>query len=115
MSEYLWKGAASFSADIGRIYVAKVAMILQAVDHSQPIKDTAKRGVSVAELKRVIDALPLEANAVSAVAGRLAQLTPYSTGAAAGPAGNEILTYGCPQGLHDFCDQAQIANYVQYR
>ena len=39
----------------------------------------------------------------------------YNTGAAAGPAGNEILTYGCPQGLRDFCDQAQIANYVQYR
>ena len=40
---------------------------------------------------------------------------PYSTGAAAGPAGSEILTYGCPQGLYDFCNQAQIANYVQYR
>ena len=40
---------------------------------------------------------------------------PYSTGTSAGAAGNEILTYGSPQSLEQFCDQAQLANFVQYR
>ena len=39
----------------------------------------------------------------------------YSTGGTPGAAGNEILTYGLPQSLAQYCDQAQIANFVQYR
>ena len=39
----------------------------------------------------------------------------YTTGTPAGAAGNEILTYGHPQSLRQFCDQAQMANFVQYR
>lgn len=49
---------------------------MQQVDPTQPIQDAPKRGVSVADLKKVIDMLPLETSAVSAVANRLAQLTP---------------------------------------
>ena len=39
----------------------------------------------------------------------------YTTGASAGAAGNELLTYGYPKNLQQFCDQAQMANFVQYR
>jgi mannosylglycoprotein endo-beta-mannosidase len=29
--------------------------------------------------------------------------------------GNELATYGVPRSLEEYCEQAQVANYVQYR
>ena len=46
------------------------------VQQSDPAFDMPKEGVSVTELKRVIEMLPLETSAVNAVAPRLAMLDP---------------------------------------
>ena len=46
------------------------------LQQSDPLFDIPKEGVSVTELKRVIEMLPLETSAVNAVAPRLAMLDP---------------------------------------
>lgn len=46
------------------------------MQQNEPAFDIPKEGVSVTELKRVIEMLPLETSAVNAVAPRLAMLDP---------------------------------------